>query len=158
MFTALSVHSPTHYILSRCVYMCKCMVHYLVLNFKTSLLASNIITKPSSIFSWNGWIYYILPHLNKFKDIGVLTKSPFQRRKNRSLLKKQVKFTDDLKCTPDILTTIVKDNKDECEKISLHCNYNHDDEDDDDDHHVTKREDKGNWTHKWYRNVDKEWC
>ena len=75
-----------------------------------------------------------------------MTKSPFQRRKNRSLLKKQVKFTDDLKCTPDILTTIVKDNKDECEKISLHCNYNLDDEDDDydDDHHVTKHEDKGN--------------
>lgn len=151
MFTALC-NSPTHYILSRCVYMCICMVHYLVLNYKTSLLASNKKNhqKPSSIFSWNGWTYYILPHLNKFKDIGVLTKSPFQRRKNRSLLKKQVKFTDDLKCTPDILTTIVKDNKDECEKISLHCNYNHDDEDDDDDdHHVTKHEDKGNWTDKW---------
>ncbi|CAH1714698.1 unnamed protein product [Chironomus riparius] len=50
---------------------------------------------------------------------------------------------NDLKCTPDILTTIVNDNKDECEKISLHCNYNHDDEDDfDDDRLVTMHDDK----------------
>lgn len=37
-------------------------------------------------------------------DVGI--KSPFQRRKpkNTILLKKQVKFTDELKSTPDILT------------------------------------------------------
>lgn len=39
-------------------------------------------------------------------DVGI--KSPFQRRKpkNTILLKKQVKFTDDLKCCSDMLTTI----------------------------------------------------
>jgi hypothetical protein len=39
-------------------------------------------------------------------DVGI--KSPFQRRKpkNTILLKKQVKFTDDLKCCSDVLTTI----------------------------------------------------
>lgn len=42
-------------------------------------------------------------------DVGGLTKSPFQRRKakNTILLKKQVKFTDDLKCCSDVLTTAV---------------------------------------------------
>lgn len=39
-------------------------------------------------------------------DIGVVTKSPFRHKKNRSSLKKQVKFTDDLSCIPDVLTAI----------------------------------------------------
>lgn len=69
-----------------------------------------------------------------------MTKSPFQRRKNSSLLKKQVKFTDDLKCTPDILTTLVKDNKDECERISLKADYI---DEDDDEHHGVENENKG---------------
>lgn len=40
-------------------------------------------------------------------------KSPFQRRKpkNTILLKKQVKFTDDLKCSSDPLTTNVEGEK-----------------------------------------------
>jgi hypothetical protein len=39
-------------------------------------------------------------------DVGI--KSPFQRRKpkNTILLKKQVKFTDDLKSCSDVLTTV----------------------------------------------------
>lgn len=43
-------------------------------------------------------------------DVGI--KSPFQRRKpkNTILLKKQVKFTDDLKYCSDILTTIAAEN------------------------------------------------
>ncbi|XP_070498107.1 uncharacterized protein [Chironomus tepperi] len=52
---------------------------------------------------------------------------------------------NDLTCTPDILTTIVKDNKDDGEKISLHCNYNHDDDEDDyGDRTVTMHDDKEN--------------
>lgn len=43
--------------------------------------------------------------ISVFVDVGI--KSPFQRRKpkNTVLLKKQVKFTDDLKGCPDILTS-----------------------------------------------------
>lgn len=39
-------------------------------------------------------------------DVGI--KSPFQRRKpkNTILLKKQVKFTDDLKSCSDVMTTV----------------------------------------------------
>lgn len=43
-------------------------------------------------------------------------------------MKKQVKFTDDLNCTPDILTTIVHEtkDKDKCEKDHEMSNENDD--------------------------------
>lgn len=46
-----------------------------------------------------------------FLDVGI--KSPFQRRKpkNTILLKKQVKFTDDLKCCSDVLTIVAENGK-----------------------------------------------
>ena len=49
--------------------------------------------------------------ISVFLDVGI--KSPFQRRKpkNTVLLKKQVKFTDDFKSCPDILTNSVAKGK-----------------------------------------------
>lgn len=48
-----------------------------------------------------------------FVSLGIGIKSPFQRRKPKStiLLKKQVKFTDDLKCCPDILASAAEKGK-----------------------------------------------
>lgn len=52
-------------------------------------------------------------------EVGVLNRSPFQRRKTKNtsiILKKQVKFTDDLKCCADVITTILPES---------HQNNNH---------------------------------
>jgi hypothetical protein len=62
----------------------------------------------SSLAGWPGEQKKLLCMFRTL-DVGVLTKSPFQRRKNTTLLKKQVKFTDDFKCCSDILTTVVND-------------------------------------------------
>lgn len=44
-----------------------------------------------------------------YLDVGVIPKSPFQRRKakNTISLKKSVKFTDDLNCCTDIMTAAI---------------------------------------------------
>jgi hypothetical protein len=44
-------------------------------------------------------------------DIGVVTSSPFRHKKSKILLKKQVKFTDDLHL--DVHTTIPTQNSEE---------------------------------------------
>lgn len=51
--------------------------------------------------------------ISVFLDVG--TKSPFQRRKpkNTILLKKQVKFTDDLKCSTENLTNVALNEQDD---------------------------------------------
>lgn len=54
-------------------------------------------------------------------DVGI--KSPFQRRKPKNTVpfKKQVKFTDELKCCPDILTsTTEKEKGNDDPKVFVH--------------------------------------
>lgn len=48
-------------------------------------------------------------HIPLYVYVDVVRKSPFQRRKNTVLLKKQVKFTNDMKCCSDVITTILPD-------------------------------------------------
>lgn len=81
-------------------------------------------SKTSPMNNGNGHTNFTLiqESLQRNGSANVGNKSPFQRRKpkNTILLKKQVKFTDDLKCCSDIVTTIAADNNNAGEAVKIH--------------------------------------
>lgn len=88
------------------------------MNFVSPILKSQfLISTPLHFFIV--YFFCLFPSLSSdgcvsvILDVGI--KSPFQRRKpkNTILLKKQVKFTDDLKCCSDILTIVAENERDD---------------------------------------------
>lgn len=96
-----------------------CLIKYynlfmkFLLSLRLKLISYSISSVLFSAFPFSSSFFFLMDVISVFLDVGI--KSPFQRRKpkNTILLKKQVKFTDDMKCSSDNLTFVEEKEKDD---------------------------------------------